>query len=471
MTTTTPKKPRPLASVKAVAPTVTDTIPGLPDDATYAEILLDEIHPDPDNRPTDLKDPEFDELVESIRAVGVLQPILCRPLGPQPDGKYAYQLIAGERRFRASIAAGKETIPTIVRTMDDAAAAIAQAVENLRRRDLTPSQEIRAIARCATLGVTVDDLATRLGATPSWVRSRIRLIELPAHFHTALDTGDITWDDIKKASALPADALDAIAQPTHWAIDSAARRVRSLKDLDKKRIALEKRGITVLSSKSGSTVRSIFGYGFSGFDKHAAEPCHRVYLAFNGSYVEDEERCIDPTRHEVGGESKLRRPKDRQVAVNPATAIRQARVASLLEWATSWIGSYTINWDDQEMLFDRQIDGISHSADAMVAALRILKVERPQTMYKSVANKRTKLHELAITRTASEVCLALFLASVTHQYYGGDEPFTYAATKGWQDPHPPKAKEIPSGDERRANDADHVAGDDQDDEAGEDEVA
>jgi ParB/RepB/Spo0J family partition protein len=458
MTTTTPKKPRPLASVKAVAPTVTDTIPGLPDDTTYAEILLDEIHPDPDNRPTDTKDPEFDELVESIRAVGVLQPILCRPLGPQPDGKRAYQLIAGERRFRASIAAGKTTIPTIVRTMDDAAAAIAQAVENLRRRDLTPSQEIRAIARCATLGVTVDDLATRLGATPSWVRSRIRLIELPTHFHTALDTGQINWDDIKKASALPADALDAIAQPTHWAIDSAARRVRSLKDLDKKRIALEKRGITVVTSKSGVSVRSIFGWG-TGADKHAAEPCHRVYLAFNGSWVEDETRCIDPTRHEPGGGSKLRKPKDTSASTNPATAARQARVASLLEWAAGWIGNYAIDALDREMLFRLQIHGISHTSDALIAALRILRVERPTTLYKSYGQKKQKLQDLAIQRTAEHVCLALFLGSVTNVYNGNEDPFTYAATKGWQDPHPSKNREIP---------ADEL---DQDDEAGEDEVA
>ena len=114
-------------------------------------------------------------LAESIREVGVLQPVLVRPVG---DGEY--ELIAGERRWRAARRVGLQTIPALVRETDDAAALEQALVENLHRDDLNPLEEAAAYQQLIEdFGLTHDEVATRVGRSRATVTNTLRLLQLP----------------------------------------------------------------------------------------------------------------------------------------------------------------------------------------------------------------------------------------------------------------------------------------------------
>ena len=129
----------------------------------------------------------FDEdalssLAESIREVGVLQPILVRPLG---DGEY--ELVAGERRWRAARRVGLVTIPALVHATDDAAALEHALVENLHRDDLNVLEEAAAYQQLIEdFGLTHDEVATRVGRSRATVSNTLRLLQLPPSIQRAL---------------------------------------------------------------------------------------------------------------------------------------------------------------------------------------------------------------------------------------------------------------------------------------------
>ncbi len=114
------------------------------------------------------------ELAASIREHGVLQPILVRPAGE------GYEIIAGERRWRASKLAGKETIPAIVERFDDATALEIALIENLQREDLSPLDEAVIYKKMTgELGYSIRNLATKLGKDKGYVENRLRLASAP----------------------------------------------------------------------------------------------------------------------------------------------------------------------------------------------------------------------------------------------------------------------------------------------------
>lgn len=149
------------------------------------ELPLDRIRPNP-YQPRTTFDPEgLEELRQSIVLHGVLQPIVVRPQG---DG---YELVAGERRWRASRLAGRLTIPAVVRTdVDDRALLELALVENLQRRDLDPIERAEGYRRAMTeLGLTQEQVAERVGLQRSTVSNHLRLLELPAEAQEAVRRG------------------------------------------------------------------------------------------------------------------------------------------------------------------------------------------------------------------------------------------------------------------------------------------
>ncbi len=126
----------------------------------------------------------FDEealgsLAASIAEVGVLQPILVRPIGDE-DGHSVYELIAGERRWRAAKRIGLDTLPAIVRDVSDLASMEQAVVENLHRRDLNPMEEAAAYQQLLEdFGLTHDQLAKRVGKSRTAVTNLLRLFQLP----------------------------------------------------------------------------------------------------------------------------------------------------------------------------------------------------------------------------------------------------------------------------------------------------
>lgn len=140
-------------------------------------VPVEDIRPNPNQPRRDFDQAALQELAESIRESGVLQPILLRALSGEES---RYELVAGERRWRASQLAGKADVPAIVREMtDDQSLAIA-LVENLQREDLNPIEEAVGMGQLQErFGLTQEDLAKRLGKSRPALANTLRLLQLP----------------------------------------------------------------------------------------------------------------------------------------------------------------------------------------------------------------------------------------------------------------------------------------------------
>jgi ParB family chromosome partitioning protein len=138
------------------------------------ELPLDKVIPNPSQPRMTWHEETLQELAASIKEHGVLQPILVRPSGDQ------YEIIAGERRWRSSKIAGKETIPAIVERFDDATALEIALIENLQREDLSPLDEAVIYQKMTgELGYSIRQLAGKLGKDKGYVENRLRLASAP----------------------------------------------------------------------------------------------------------------------------------------------------------------------------------------------------------------------------------------------------------------------------------------------------
>ena len=149
------------------------------------------------------------ELASSIKSQGIMQPILVRPVGTnKATGEIKYEIIAGERRFRAAQIAGLEVLPVLVRDVDDQAAAAMALIENMQREDLNPLEEAQGIHRLITdFSFTHEQAASAVGRSRSAVSNLLRLMNLASAVQTMLMAGDI---DMGHARALL--AVDAASQ-------------------------------------------------------------------------------------------------------------------------------------------------------------------------------------------------------------------------------------------------------------------
>jgi ParB family chromosome partitioning protein len=149
------------------------------------------------------------ELAASIKAQGIMQPILVRPVEPV-GGQDRYEIIAGERRFRAAQIAGLEQVPVLVRAVDDQSAAAMALIENIQREDLNPLEEAQGIGRLINdFNFTHEQAASAVGRSRSAVSNLLRLMNLADQVQTMLMAGDI---DMGHARALL--AVDGALQIT-----------------------------------------------------------------------------------------------------------------------------------------------------------------------------------------------------------------------------------------------------------------
>jgi ParB/RepB/Spo0J family partition protein len=138
-------------------------------------VQVDHIEPNPEQPRMVFEPQALEELAASIREHGVLQPILVRPLGPN-----TYQIVAGERRWRASRLAGLETIPALIEEIDDDTALEIAIIENLQREDLTPLDEAAMYDRMVhEHGYSIRKLADKLGKDKGYLENRLRLADAP----------------------------------------------------------------------------------------------------------------------------------------------------------------------------------------------------------------------------------------------------------------------------------------------------
>jgi ParB family transcriptional regulator, chromosome partitioning protein len=196
-----------LPRVHAPAATPTEPEGGRP-----REIPLDQIDPNPFQTRSHVDEDQLAELAASITANGVVQPILLRPL---LNGRF--QLIAGERRWRASQKAGKPTIPAILRQVSDEQAMEITIVENLQRADLNPMEQARAFDRLSReFHMTQEQMATRTGKDRATVSNFLRLLKLPQSVQARVESGEITFGHARALLAFEhAEEMERAAQRIH----------------------------------------------------------------------------------------------------------------------------------------------------------------------------------------------------------------------------------------------------------------
>ncbi len=178
-------------------------IPAEPSADAVREIPLDLIDPSPYQTRGPMHEPALRELADSIAAQGVLQPVTVRPM---PGGRF--QLIAGERRWRASERAGRTTVPAIVRPCSNEQAAELTLIENLQREDLNPMEQARAYERLSReFGLTQEEMARRTGKDRASVSNYLRLLKLPPSVQASVEDGSITFGHAKALMPLEDPAL------------------------------------------------------------------------------------------------------------------------------------------------------------------------------------------------------------------------------------------------------------------------
>jgi ParB family chromosome partitioning protein len=196
------------------------TSPGLP-----ASLLLADMVPGIYQPRTRMDEGALYELAESIKAQGIMQPILVRRLaGGEHAGKY--EIIAGERRFRAARLAGLDSVPVLVRDVPDESAAAMALIENIQREDLNPLEEAQGLQRLVKdFGLTHEQAAQAVGRSRSAASNLLRLLNLAEPVQTMLMAGDL---DMGHARALL--ALERAAQIT--AANQIAQKKLSVREAE-----------------------------------------------------------------------------------------------------------------------------------------------------------------------------------------------------------------------------------------------
>jgi ParB family chromosome partitioning protein len=210
---------RGLAAILSVAPRE--------DAEDFREVPVDLIVPNPRQPRQSFDEESLLALADSIRARGILQPLLVRP---RVDGRY--ELIAGERRWRAARMAGVESIPALIRRRDDAASLEIALIENMAREDLNPVEAARAcVALVEELGLTREEVGLRVGRSRVAVSNLIRLLDLPDEAVELIERGALT-EGHGRALLLAGDqsyrrSLARAAAQRGWSVREVETRARA----------------------------------------------------------------------------------------------------------------------------------------------------------------------------------------------------------------------------------------------------
>jgi len=200
-------------------------------DAALREVPVDLLQRGRYQPRVDMRDESLAELAESIKAQGVVQPIVVRPLPSQGDGERRYEIVAGERRWRAAQLAGLHAIPAVVRDIPDESAVAVALIENIQRENLNPIEEARALHRLVEeFGLTHEDAATAVGRSRATVTNLLRLLELPRAVRTFLERRELDMGHARALLGLPTPEMQfEIAErivKQGWSVREAEAAVR-----------------------------------------------------------------------------------------------------------------------------------------------------------------------------------------------------------------------------------------------------
>ena len=210
--------PKGAAQAPALEATPADTLRHLPVDA---------LSPGKYQPRKTMDEAKLDELAESIKAQGVIQPIVVRDLGGQ-----RFEIIAGERRWRASQRAGLSEIPAVIREVDDRTVVAMALIENIQREDLNPLEEAQALQRLIDeFDLTHAQAADAVGRSRAAVSNLLRLLEMPKDIRTLVETRALEMGHARALLTLPPQAAIALARQAAengWSVREVEHRVQQL---------------------------------------------------------------------------------------------------------------------------------------------------------------------------------------------------------------------------------------------------
>ena len=214
--------PKAAAEAPALEATPADTLRMLPIDALTPGKY----------QPRRAMDPaKLAELAESIKAQGVIQPVVVREIARDKGGK-VYEIIAGERRWRASQQAGLTEVPVVVREVDDRTVVAMALIENIQREDLNPLEEAQALQRLIDeFDLTHAQAAEAVGRSRAAVSNLLRVLELPADIRTLVETRALEMGHARALLSLTPQAAIALARQAAengWSVREVEHRVQQL---------------------------------------------------------------------------------------------------------------------------------------------------------------------------------------------------------------------------------------------------
>jgi ParB family chromosome partitioning protein len=202
-------------------------------------VLVSAVHPNPFQPRREFREEELQELAESIAENGLLQPIVVRPAGNR-RGADRWELVAGERRWRAITRLGWKDVPAIIREVDDRTLLVLALVENLQRAGLNPLEEARGYQQLQEeFGLSQQEVASAVGKNRSTVANSLRLLQLPSSVRRMLDHGDLTAGHARALLGLPdARRMAELAERVSaegWSVRETESRVREARPKRKRR--------------------------------------------------------------------------------------------------------------------------------------------------------------------------------------------------------------------------------------------
>ena len=205
--------------------------------SNLSEIALSMISPNPNQPRREFDESALQELAASIREIGIITPVTLRQ-----TGDHEYQIIAGERRWRAATIAGLTSIPAYIRTAEDEKVMEMALVENIQREDLNPIEIALAYQHLSeSTGMTQERISARVGKSRTSITNYMRLLKLPAQIQIALKNRDI---DMGHARAL-------------LAIDSPSTQLKLFKDIQRNNYSVRKVEEMVQQLKNGETIQTV----------------------------------------------------------------------------------------------------------------------------------------------------------------------------------------------------------------------
>jgi ParB family chromosome partitioning protein len=230
-----PRQPSSLAVARTEwqSPPIESFCDGLVAQRDVLELGVDELQPGRYQPRRHVREESLAELAQSIREQGVLQPLIVRVVPPQEfPGSKTYEIVAGERRWRAARLAGLSTVPVIVRELDDQSALAVALIENLQREDLNPIDQARSMARLVEeFDLTHDEIAKALGRSRASVTNFLRLLDLADDVKRAIVNGTIDMGHARALLALdPARQVAMVRkiERLDWSVRRVEKAVKTL---------------------------------------------------------------------------------------------------------------------------------------------------------------------------------------------------------------------------------------------------